>query len=259
MLISFFVDDLLRCRCYSQEEEITALYNELQRINKQRPELLKIVNVRSRLEYVTKDIKINLLYRNKIVIEMQLGIKSERSRFIKYSNKFNHFIYELQRSGFGPIIELSNIWMTCDPRADYFAKKIHQMVPTKLIGPVCKLETVEMKNHLPFKCGHCNQYINRIVYRKKHRVCQKSQAKICLNCIIKGLSSYAELKTFFPEFPNPNIDNKLELRGTEIPETGVLLNLISFNSRPQRYRMLEIEGKKQVCILLGYHVERISY
>lgn len=93
MLISFFVDDLLRCRCYSQEEEITALYNELQRINKQRPELLKIVNVRSRLEYVTKDIKINLLYRNKIVIEMQLGIKSERSRFIKYSNKFNHFIY----------------------------------------------------------------------------------------------------------------------------------------------------------------------
>ena len=259
MLISFFVDDLLRCRCYSQEEEITTLYNELQRINKERPELLKIVNVRSRLEYVTKDIKINLLYRNKIVIEMQLGIKSERSRFIKYSNKFNHFIYELQRSGFGPIIELSNIWMTCDPRADYFAKKIHQMAPTQLIGPVCRRETTEMKNHLPFKCGHCNQYINHIVYRKKHRVCKKSGLKICLNCIIKGLSSFTELKAFFPEFPNPNIDNKLELRGEEIPETGLLLNLISFNSMPQRYRLLEIEGKKQVCILLGYHIERISY
>ena len=28
---------------------------------------------------------------------------------------------------------------------------------------------------------------------------------------------------------------------------------------PQRYRLLEIEGKKQVCILLSYHIESISY
>ena len=28
---------------------------------------------------------------------------------------------------------------------------------------------------------------------------------------------------------------------------------------PQRYRLLEIEGEKQVCILLGYHIGRISY
>ena len=168
MFISFFVDGLLRCRCYYREEEITALYNELQSINKERPELLKIANVRSRHDYVTKEIKINLLYRNKMVIKMQLGIKSECSLFIKYFNNFNHFIYELQRSGFGPLIELSNIWMACNPRADYFAKEIHQMAP-KLMEPVCKLETVEMKNHLPFKCAHCSQYINRIVYRNKRR------------------------------------------------------------------------------------------
>ena len=72
---------------------------------------------------MTKDILINILYRNKIVIEMQLGIKTDKSRFIECSDKMNHFIYELQRGIFGPLVELSNVWMAEDQRADFYQKK----------------------------------------------------------------------------------------------------------------------------------------
>ena len=65
----------------------------------------------------TKDILINLLYRNEIVVEMQLAVKSQKSKFIEHSDKFNHFIYELERAEFGPMMELCNIWMTTDSRA----------------------------------------------------------------------------------------------------------------------------------------------
>ena len=48
---------------------------------------------------------------------MQLAIKTEKSSFLEHSDKFNHFIYELKRGTFGPLIELSNVWMSADPRA----------------------------------------------------------------------------------------------------------------------------------------------
>ena len=63
------------------------------------------------------------MYRKKIVIEMQLGIKSDKSRFIECSDKMNHFIYELQRGMFGPLVELSNMWMAEDHRAEFYHKK----------------------------------------------------------------------------------------------------------------------------------------
>ena len=124
-LISFNIGDLLRSRCYSKEKEIIGLYHELLRINYHRPDLFKIVTVRNRLSSVTKDILVNILYRNKIVIEMQLGIKTDKSRFIECSDKMNHFIYELQRGIFGPLVELSNVWMAEDQRADFYHRKIN--------------------------------------------------------------------------------------------------------------------------------------
>ena len=91
--------DLLRSKCYSKENEIIGLYQELLRIDHHRPDLLRIVSVRNRLTYITKDILINLMYKEEIVIEMQLGVKIE-SKFIENSDKMNHLIYELQRGIF---------------------------------------------------------------------------------------------------------------------------------------------------------------
>ena len=112
-LITFNVGDLLRNKCYSKENEIIGLYQELLRIDHHRPDLLRIVSVRNRLTYITKDILINLMYRDSIVIEMQLGVKVE-SKFIENSDKMNHLIYELQMSIFQPMVELSNTWIALD-------------------------------------------------------------------------------------------------------------------------------------------------
>lgn len=45
----------------------------------------------------------NLLYKDTMIVEMQLAIKSDKSKFIENSNKFNHYFYEMKRSPFGPI------------------------------------------------------------------------------------------------------------------------------------------------------------
>ena len=92
-IISFNIGDLLRSRCYSKEPEIIGLYQYLLKIDHHNPSLFKVISVRNRLSHVTKDILVNILYRDKIVIEMQLGIKSDKSRFIECSDKMNHFIY----------------------------------------------------------------------------------------------------------------------------------------------------------------------
>ena len=40
-----------------------------------------------------QDILMNILYKETMVVEMQLAIKQQKSRFIEYSNKFNHYLY----------------------------------------------------------------------------------------------------------------------------------------------------------------------
>ena len=60
------------------------------------------------------------MYRNTMLIEMQLSIATQTSKFIEFSSKFGHYIYELQRASFGPIAELCNIWMVCDKRAEFY-------------------------------------------------------------------------------------------------------------------------------------------
>ena len=83
--------------------------------------------MKNRLTKGTKDILVNLLYHKKITIEVQLAINSEKSRFIEHSDKFNHFIYELERAEFGPVMELSKIWMVNDPRSEVYEEKINTL------------------------------------------------------------------------------------------------------------------------------------
>ena len=93
------------------------MFNELQRMTVQEPKTLRIIKVKNKLKKVTKDILINLIFHDKIIVEVQLAVKSNRTKFIENSDKFNHFIYELERSNFGAVMELAKIWMTTDGRA----------------------------------------------------------------------------------------------------------------------------------------------
>ena len=100
-LVSFRVGDLLRCKCTSKETEIIALYNEIERIHHYYPEVLRIVKIKNKLETETRNILMILMYRNRIIVELQLGINSDKSNFIRCSDYFNHMIYEFKRSLFG--------------------------------------------------------------------------------------------------------------------------------------------------------------
>ena len=101
-LVTFKIGDLLRCKCSSKELEAMSLFSELERISHFHPETLRIVRVKNRLRRGTKDILVNLVYRNVLLVEMQIAVNSSKSNFLDCSDKFNHYIYELQRSKFGP-------------------------------------------------------------------------------------------------------------------------------------------------------------
>lgn len=73
--------------------------------------------MKNRLRKGNKDILMNILYKKKVIIEMQLAIKQDKSKFIDCSNKINHYIYELERAKFGAIMEMSSVWMSHDQRA----------------------------------------------------------------------------------------------------------------------------------------------
>lgn len=58
---------------------------------------------------------------------MQLAIDEESSKFIKLSDKANHFIYELERATFGPMSQMCNVYTAIDPRYGFFVKKFESI------------------------------------------------------------------------------------------------------------------------------------
>ena len=63
------------------------------------------------------------MFKKTCVVEIQLSINSDSSNFIKCSDQFNHFIYELLRSDFGCISEMCSIVSKNDSRIPFFDKK----------------------------------------------------------------------------------------------------------------------------------------
>lgn len=66
-LITFKIGDLLRCKCDSKEREIVTLYRMLEWKNYMQKGF-KIVRVKNRLNKGTRDILINILYQNAILV-----------------------------------------------------------------------------------------------------------------------------------------------------------------------------------------------
>ena len=97
----------------------------MESISRKKPDLFKIIRVKNKLDMPTKDILINVLYRNILVIEVQLAVKTEKTPFSMNLSKFHHFIYELQRADFGPISEMCSIWMNYDIRSSFYLEKIN--------------------------------------------------------------------------------------------------------------------------------------
>lgn len=77
---------------------------------------MRVVN---RLKKGTNDILINIKYRG-VLCEIQLAVANKNNSFLEFSNSFNHYLYELKRSVFGPLTELCGIWKNLDSRFNIY-------------------------------------------------------------------------------------------------------------------------------------------
>lgn len=126
-LLSLKIGDLLRCRIFSKQTEIKAIYEQLEFISKNQPEKLRIIRVKNRLKLGTNDVLINVRFNNSITAEIQLKVKAqkEQTEFSKCSFKFSHFLYEMSRSQFGPISEMCSIWTNLDRRSKTYQELVN--------------------------------------------------------------------------------------------------------------------------------------
>lgn len=148
--------------------------------------------MKNRLKLGTNDILINILYKNKYLCEIQLAVKSAQSKFIACSNKFNHYIYELGRTLFGPLTELSSVWMSLDPRAGEYQYIIENEKERSLPEtPPCKSadKQHELVPHVrPFICSNCSLSFSHTNYFWNHLKCKVDGCNyvICALCRIKS-------------------------------------------------------------------------
>lgn len=150
------------------------------------------MRIKNRLKKNTNDILINIKFKEKYLCEIQLAIKSDQSNFMQCSNSFCHFIYELERSIFGPLTELCSIWNSLDPRT-----KIYENMAKKMIieghskKSLCKSKSDHrMREYrFPFICTECSYNYSEITCFEPHRWCDDCNAYwICGKCQLKQYS-----------------------------------------------------------------------
>jgi hypothetical protein len=156
------------------------------------PGKFKIIRIKNRLETGTQDIMINAKFNNLINCEIQIAVNTSQSEFMRCSNKINHFIYELERAQFGPIMEMCSVWRNCDKKAEIFAKLIEKEKPRKASKPAIKEEKMQepdekqlIKNEDPFICSECSRHYHNNNFFQKHLKKKDSSYFKCAPCIIK--------------------------------------------------------------------------
>jgi hypothetical protein len=110
---------------------VLKIFQELQKISEEKPQKFKIIRIKNRLEQGTQDIMINAKFNDLINCEVQIAVNASQSEFMRCSNKINHFIYELERAQFGPLMEMCSVWRHCDNKAENFGKLIENEEPRK--------------------------------------------------------------------------------------------------------------------------------
>ena len=239
-LVSFSSSDLLRSKCSSSEDKITGLYNYINLFSTYRPEIFRVVKIKDRLDSFNKDVLINVVYRETIVIEIQLNINKE-SRFLQSCDLLNHMIYALQRAKFGPMAELSDMWMRTDLRAPFYEQRIkqrHQDIPKEKCSH--QFKRAEMELNLPYKCDHCLQFI-RAAHPKRYLKCNECRKVYCPQCVCEGVEDWETLKSLLPEINSVGKEFRdchlIHQKEAPIPEVGWLVDIRFQNYKPVKYQL----------------------
>jgi hypothetical protein len=153
------------------------------------------------------DILINCKINNSpIVCEIQLIITNEYlTEKSNINDHFNHFLYELERSRYGPFSEACLIISASDPRMSYIGemKKIRmemkrlteeeisrlRLVPDDKEDKCChkghKLEDLHFS--LPFVCCICSGFNSEYSSSFNGLMCRECSLKICPSCIMNNM------------------------------------------------------------------------
>jgi hypothetical protein len=76
--------------------------------------------VKDRLHLGTRDILINAQLNKGLICEIQLAVTNNVDHKQELFDKYEHFLYELQRSTLGSITENVSIWTSLEQRSSYF-------------------------------------------------------------------------------------------------------------------------------------------
>jgi hypothetical protein len=108
--VSFSIFDILRAKCFGTIDEVRKVVKNLTT-----HKAIKVVRVKNRLNTGNRDFLINFIFGEcKLVCEVQVGLKSasgdqDAEQKSVRQDHFNHFLYELRRSQFGPLSESAMI------------------------------------------------------------------------------------------------------------------------------------------------------
>lgn len=180
------------------------------------------------------------MYRDTMLVEIQLSIKSQSSKFIQKSNKFAHYLYQLERAQFGPISELCNIWINRDLRSKYYTNFFHSQNTRNNQEAECAYKSgccMDKKNeknlNLPFNCDDCHCFYFDCNYIHPHTQCRVCLKKVCVRCYYEK-GGFNKLVEAIPEIQYSVLQLKRNNIGIDelrlcrqIPEYGFLLNLRS--------------------------------
>lgn len=106
---TFNIYDLLRCKVKrNTAEEVVALFRRLEGTSKTKSgKRFEVIRVKNRFDTNNRDLLVNFRYGDVLVGEAQLGVDTTNvSKEAKLNHGISHFIYELERSIFGPTLEM---------------------------------------------------------------------------------------------------------------------------------------------------------
>jgi hypothetical protein len=189
----------------------------------------------------------NVRFCGSIISEIQLAVNSNKSKFLKSSNGMSHYLYEIQRSLFGPINELGSIWRNLDLRASYFDKSVSAGKSAgshrcETLRKAFEMEVFEG----PFICSTCSSTYSSSEMIIKHVKCSECSHWSCAHCQIKEMSASKLAGMFVADLELRKVcEKKVEIDedSKELPVYGVA---VSLNSQKQSevivFKRLEVRG-----------------
>lgn len=159
-LFRFSVMDLLRAKCSASLPDLKKVIAKLYSNHS-----IKLVRVKNRLSTGNRDFLINFTFGScPLICELQIGLKDSADEKSAYQDHYNHFLYELARSKFGPLSECALIVAYQNDVGAYFKKKTKRVkikrdrlqLKPESVGGVMKIAGFEqISSDCVFLCSNC--------------------------------------------------------------------------------------------------------